>query len=58
MFSLETRELFIDQHVFYNGKYIDTELLSYINEDYSQPCPMTGLERTQFLEKIFKVAGW
>jgi poly-gamma-glutamate synthesis protein (capsule biosynthesis protein) len=58
MFSLETRELFIDRHVFYNGKYIDTELLTYINEDYSQPRPMTGLERTQFLEKIFKVAGW
>jgi poly-gamma-glutamate synthesis protein (capsule biosynthesis protein) len=58
MFSLPTRELFIDRHVFYNGKYIDTELLTYINEDYSQPRPMTGLERTQFLEKIFKVAGW
>jgi poly-gamma-glutamate synthesis protein (capsule biosynthesis protein) len=58
MFSLETRELFIDRHVFYNGKYIDTELLTYINEDYSQPRPMTALERTQFLEKIFKVAGW
>ena len=33
MFSLETRELFVDRHVFYNGKYIDTELLPYINED-------------------------
>ncbi len=58
MFSLPTREMFIDRHVFYNGKYIDTELLTYINEDFAQPRPMTELERTQFLEKIFKVAGW
>jgi poly-gamma-glutamate synthesis protein (capsule biosynthesis protein) len=58
MFSLPTRELFIDRHVFYNGKYIDTELLTYINEDFAQPRQMTEQERTQFLEKIFKVAGW
>ena len=58
MFSLETRELFVDRHVFYNGKYIDSELLTYVNEDFSRPRPMTGLERTKFLEKIFKVAGW
>ena len=58
MFSLATRELFVDRHVFYNGRYIDTELLTYINEDYAQPRPMTGLERTQFLGKDFKIAGW
>lgn len=58
MFSLETRELFVDRHVFYNGKYINTELLTYIIEDYAQPRPMTGLERARFLEKIFKIAGW
>jgi poly-gamma-glutamate synthesis protein (capsule biosynthesis protein) len=58
MFSLPTRQMFIDRHVFYNGKYINTELLTYINEDYAQPRPMTEQERTQFLEKIFKVAGW
>ncbi|MGD0876694.1 MAG: CapA family protein [Anaerolineales bacterium] len=58
MFSLPTRELFIDRHVFYDGKYINTELLTYVDEDFAQPRPMTALERTQFLEKIFKVAGW
>jgi poly-gamma-glutamate capsule biosynthesis protein CapA/YwtB (metallophosphatase superfamily) len=58
MFSLVTRQSFIDRHVFYNGKYINTELLTNIIEDYSQPRPMTGPERTQFLEKMFKVAGW
>ena len=58
MFSLPTRQLFIDRHVFYDGKYINTELLTYVDEDFAQPRPMTALERTQFLEKIFKVAGW
>ncbi|HVM71870.1 MAG TPA: CapA family protein [Anaerolineales bacterium] len=58
MFSLPTRELFVDRHVFYNGKYINTELLTYIIEDYAQPRPMTVLERKQFLQKIFQVAGW
>ena len=58
MFSLATRQLFVDRHVFYNGKYISTELLTYINEDYSQPRPMTPLERTQFLQRIFKAGGW
>jgi Bacterial capsule synthesis protein PGA_cap len=58
MFSLPTRELFIDRHVFYDGKYINTELLSYIIEDFSQPRPMTVLERAQFLASIFKVAGY
>ena len=58
MFSLPTRELFVDRHIFYDGKYINTELLTYIIEDYAQPRPMTELERKQFLEKIFKIAGW
>ncbi len=58
MFSLPTRELFIDRHVFYNGKYINTELLTYVDEDFAQPRPMTVIERAHFLEEIFKVAGW
>ena len=58
MFSLPTRESFVDRHVFYNGKYIGSELLTYIIEDYAQPRPMTETERKQFLEKMFKIAGW
>jgi hypothetical protein len=58
MFSLETRQTFIDRHVFYAGKYISTELLTYVNEDYARPRLMTDSERTQFLQGIFNVAGW
>ena len=58
MFSLETTQSFVDRHVFYDGKYIGTELLTYIIEDYARPRQMTPAERTQFLQRIFTVAGW
>jgi hypothetical protein len=53
-----TRNEFIDRHVFYDGRYIGTELLTYILEHYSRPRPMTEYERTQLLEAIFHAAGW
>jgi poly-gamma-glutamate synthesis protein (capsule biosynthesis protein) len=54
----DTRDVFVDRHVFYNGRYISTELLSYIIEDYSRPRPMTGSERQELLQKIFSAGGW
>ena len=54
----DTRNVFVDRHVFYDGRYIGTELLTYIIEDYARPRLMTGLERTEFLQKIFSAGGW
>jgi hypothetical protein len=54
----DTRNLFVDRHIFYDGKYLGTELLTYIIEDYSRPRLMTDSERTEFLTNIFQVAGW
>ncbi len=54
----DTRDVFIDRHIFYGGRYLGTELLTYIIEDYARPRPMTESEHTQFLEHIFSVAGW
>jgi poly-gamma-glutamate capsule biosynthesis protein CapA/YwtB (metallophosphatase superfamily) len=54
----DTRNVFVDRHVFYDGRYISTELLSYIIEDYARPRPMTGPERLEFLKKIFGAGGW
>lgn len=54
----DTRYLFIDRHVFYDNKYLGTELLSYIIENYARPRPMTEAERTKFLQNIFSAAGW
>jgi hypothetical protein len=50
------RNEFYDRHVFYDGKYISTELLTGMNYDYSQPHLMTPDERTAFLQEIFGVS--
>lgn len=53
-----TRQEFIDRHVFYQGKYIQTELLTALLEDYARPRPMTAEERASFLQDVFSAAGW
>ena len=53
-----TRKEFIDRHVFYDGQHISTELLTAFLEDYSQPRPMSSVEREEFLKEIFSTAGW
>ncbi len=54
----DTRDGFVDLHVFYDGRYISTELVSYRIEDYSRPRLMTESERRVFLDKIFTAGGW
>ena len=53
-----TRREFIDKHYFYDGKYISTELLTAMLEDYAQPRPMEKEEREELLSNIFKVIQW
>ena len=50
------RREFIDRHILYNGKYINTELLTATLVDWSRPTPMTEEERTQLLKEIFTVS--
>jgi len=54
----ETREEFIDRHVFYNGRYLGVQLYTALLEDYSQPRPMENQERRGFLQKIFTLCDW
>jgi len=54
----DTRNIFVDRHIFYAGRYIGTELLTYINENYARPRLMTGSERLEFLQEIFSAGGW
>jgi hypothetical protein len=56
--SLPCRQGFIDRHVFYNGKYISTELLTIMFEDYARARPMTSAERRQLLTDDFAASGW
>jgi len=54
----ETRREFINRHVFYDGRYIGTELLTAMLEDFSRPRPMNERERVQFLSEYFAYSGW
>jgi poly-gamma-glutamate synthesis protein (capsule biosynthesis protein) len=58
MWSLGTRQEFVDRHIIYQGRHISTELLTFMLEDYSQPRPMTPEERSQLLTAVFEASGW
>lgn len=49
---------FIDRHVFYDGRYISTELLTALLEDYARPSPMTPDQRAAILTAYFAYSGW
>lgn len=58
MWSLETRQEFVDWHVFYDGRHISTQVLTAILEDYARPRPMTPEEREALLTAAFEASGW
>jgi len=53
-----SRREFLDRHVFYEGRYINTELVTAMLEDYARPRPMRMDERETFLDKMFEASGW
>lgn len=55
---IETRWEIIQRHTFYDGKYLSTELLTAMLDDYAQPRPMTEIERAAFLQSLFEASGW
>ncbi len=55
--TTNTRREFLDRHVFYDGKYIGTELLTAMLYNFAQPQPMTPEERAAFLAEYFD-ASW
>lgn len=58
MQALSLREIFVDQHVIYDGRHISTSLFTGLIEDYARPRPMTSAERRAFLARIFAASGW
>ncbi len=56
--GIPTRQAFIDRHVFYNGRYIGTELLTIYFVDLARPRPMTVEERQDLLQTVFTASGW
>jgi hypothetical protein len=57
MFEIN-RPAFIDQHFFYNGRYVNTRLFTTLLEDYSRPRFMTEGERRSFLDTVFNLCVW
>ena len=53
MFSLGTRQMFVDTYVVYNGRLLSTDLWTGMIEDYARPRKMTEEERIQLLQSVF-----
>jgi poly-gamma-glutamate synthesis protein (capsule biosynthesis protein) len=49
---------FIDLHVFYDGEYIGSELVTIVFEDYARPRLMNQEERSVLLQKVFSASSW
>jgi hypothetical protein len=56
MWSWETRTELAARHTIYEGKLINTELLTMVLEDYAQPRWATSEERADILGRIFAAA--
>ncbi|MFC1922981.1 CapA family protein [Chloroflexota bacterium] len=49
---------FIDLHVFYDGEYIGSELVTIVFEDYARPRLTSQEERSELLQKVFSASSW
>jgi poly-gamma-glutamate synthesis protein (capsule biosynthesis protein) len=56
--GLPTGQGFIDRHVFYDGRYISTELLGIRFVDFARARPMTAEERQELLQSVFDASLW
>ena len=54
MDSINNRQEFLDRHIFYDGRYIGTELLTAMLENYAQQRPMNNNERKSLLQDAFR----
>lgn len=52
------RQGLIDHHVFYDGRYISTELLPIQFVDYARSRPMTFEEADGLFRILFRASGW
>lgn len=52
------RQGLIDHHIFYDGRYISTELLPIEFVDYARSRPMTVDEANELFQTLFRASGW
>ena len=58
MFAENVRQGLISRHTIYEGRLLQTELLTTILEDYAQPRWATAAERERILELVFGASGF
>ena len=58
MFSLATRQTFIDIYTVYDGRLISVELWTGLIEDFARQRLMTAEERQELLQTVFEVSDW
>lgn len=52
------RQGLIDHHIFYDGRYISTEMLPIQFVDYARSRPMTLEESNALFQSLFAASGW
>ena len=58
MWSLGSRQMFIDTHLIYAGRLLNVDLWTGINEDYARVRRMTDAERAELLQAVFTQSYW
>jgi hypothetical protein len=58
MWSLGSRQMFIDTYLIYDGRLLNVDLWTGINEDYARVRRMTDTERRQLLQIVFDYSFW
>lgn len=58
MFSLGTRQSFVDRLIVYDGRLLGVDLWTGLIEDYARPREMSAAERAELLSAVFAASGW
>ena len=58
MWSLPTRQTFIDTYLFYDGRLLNVDLWTGLNVDYGRLRQMTPEERQDLLQSVFEASDW
>lgn len=58
MWSLGSRQTFLDIYTFYDGRLLNVDLWTGLNEDYARIRRMTAAERQALLEVVFDASDW
>jgi poly-gamma-glutamate synthesis protein (capsule biosynthesis protein) len=58
MWSMGGRQTFLDVYTFYDGRLLNVDLWTGLNEDYARIRKMTPEERADLLTNVFEASDW